>query len=109
MVMSYKCSNRRKLLFDQLRIRFNVVFMSKIGIEYQYLIRVVWAYTQIFQERTGCALIGACALIRTNTVCKKRKKILKNSNRISHVIALVKIITFEPPHGKTNNAVFKQV
>ena len=68
--MSYKCSSRRELLFDQLRIRYNVVLMCKIGIKYQYFNRVVCAYAQIFQKRPGCALIGACALIRTNTVLK---------------------------------------
>ena len=36
--MSYKCSSRREILFDQLRIRYNVVLMCKIGIKYQYLI-----------------------------------------------------------------------
>ena len=39
------------------------------GTKYQYFSRVVCAYAQIFQKRPGCALIGACALIRTNTVC----------------------------------------
>ena len=68
MVMSYKCSNHREILFDQLRIHFNVVLMSKIGIKYQYPSRVVCAYAQIFQKRPGCVLIGACVLIRTNRV-----------------------------------------
>ena len=29
------------------------------------------AYAHIFRKRPGCALIGACALIRTNTVSNK--------------------------------------
>ena len=29
----------------------------------------VCAYEYIFQKRLGCALTGACALIRTNAVC----------------------------------------
>ena len=70
MVMSYKCSNRRKILFEQLLIRFNVVLMCKIGIKYQYFSRVVRAYAPIFQKQPACALIGACALIRTNRVIK---------------------------------------
>ena len=68
--MRYKCSSRRKILFDHLRIGFNVVLMCKIGIKYQYFSRVVCAYAQILQKRPGCALIGACALIRTNMVIK---------------------------------------
>ena len=67
-VISYKCSNRCEILFDQLRIRLNVVSMCKIGIKYQYLSRVVCAYAQIFQKRPGCVLIGACALIRIISV-----------------------------------------
>ena len=66
--MSYKCSCCREILFDQLRIRYNVVLMCKIGIKYQYFNRVVCAYAHFFLKRPGCALIGACALIRTNTV-----------------------------------------
>ena len=29
-------------------------------------------YEFVFRKRPGCALIGACALIRTNTVCSKQ-------------------------------------
>ena len=42
--------------------------MCKIGTKYQYCSRVVCACAQLFQKQPGCALIGACALIRTNTV-----------------------------------------
>ena len=47
---------------------FNTVFMCKIGLKYQYASRTVCTYAHGFQKRPGCALIGACALIRTNTV-----------------------------------------
>ena len=43
--------------------------MCKIVIKCQYASRAVCAYAHVFQKRPGCALIGACALIRTNTVC----------------------------------------
>ena len=39
--------------------------MCGIGVKYQYEIRAVFAYARVFRK---CALIGACALIRTNTV-----------------------------------------
>ena len=68
MVMSYKYSNRREISFDHLRLRFYVVFMGKSGLKYRYVSRAVCAYAHIFQKRPGCALIGACALIRTITV-----------------------------------------
>ena len=55
--MSYNCSYRRKLLFVQFKIRFNVVFMSKIGIKYQYLSRVVCAYTETFRNDQGVRLL----------------------------------------------------
>ena len=50
---------------------FNMVFMYKIGIKYQYVSHAVCSYAHLFQERPRCALIGACALIRTNTVANK--------------------------------------
>ena len=34
----------------------------------QYASLAVYAYAHDFQKQPGCALIGACALIRTNTV-----------------------------------------
>ena len=42
--------------------------MCKIGIKYQYACQAVCAYAHDFRKRPGCVLIGACALIRTNTV-----------------------------------------
>ena len=71
MVMSFKYSNCWKVVFDHLRLRFNasnVVLMCRIGVKYQYTIRAVCAHAYVFQKRPGCALIGGCALIRTNTV-----------------------------------------
>ena len=68
-----------KIVFDHLKFSFkavNAVLMCKIGIKYQKASRTVCAYGHIFRKRSGCALIGACALIRTNTVdfsCAKTK------------------------------------
>ena len=45
------------------------MILCKIGIKYQYIGRAVCAHAHLFRKRPGCALIGACALIRTNTVC----------------------------------------
>ena len=42
--------------------------MCKIAEKYQYARRAGCAYAHNFREYPGCALIGACALIRTNTV-----------------------------------------
>ena len=70
-MMSCKCSNCSKLVFVRLRLSFNAVntvCMCKNGIKYQYIRRAVCAYAHAFQKRPGCALLGACALIRMNTV-----------------------------------------
>ena len=48
----------------------NVVFMFTIGLKCQYASREVCAYAHDFWKRPECALIGACALSRTNTVYK---------------------------------------
>ena len=59
-------------MFDHLRLSFNavnMVSMCKVCIKYQHAIsQKVCAYAHAFRKRPGCALIGACALIRTNTV-----------------------------------------
>ena len=71
-MMSCKFFNRSKIVIDRRRLGFNAVntvFMCKTGIKYQYIARAVCAYAHAFRKRPGCALIGACALIRTNTVC----------------------------------------
>ena len=72
MVLPFKCSNRCTISFDHLRLSFqavNTVFICKMCIKYQYASPEVCACTHVFWKRQGCALIGACALIRTNTVC----------------------------------------
>ena len=74
--MSFKYSNCWKVVFDHLRLSFNAsyaVLMCRIGVKYQYTIRVVCAYAYVFPKRPGCALIGACVLIRTNTVLNKNE------------------------------------
>ena len=58
-------------MFDHLGLSFNavnMVIMCKFGLKYQYAGRALCAFAHIFRERLGCALIGACALIRMNTV-----------------------------------------
>ena len=45
-----------------------VVLMCKSGLKYRYVGRAVCAYAHNFQKQPGCALIGACALIRMITV-----------------------------------------
>ena len=72
--MSFKCSSHHKIVFDHLRMTtdmVNTVFICRIGIKYikQIASRTVCAYAHVFQKLPGCALIGACALIRMNTVC----------------------------------------
>ena len=71
MMMPLKCSNRFKIVFEYIRLNSNVVntvFLSENCVKYQYARRAVCAYARVFRKRPGCALIGACALIRTNTV-----------------------------------------
>ena len=46
----------------------NAVLMCRICIKYQSTIRAVCTYARVFRKRPGCPLIGACALLRTNTV-----------------------------------------
>ena len=69
MLMSFKSSNHCKILVDHLRLSFNAVLMCEIGIKYQYASPAVCAYVHGSGKRPGCALIGACVLIRTNMVC----------------------------------------
>ena len=83
MVMSFKYSNCLKVVFDHLRFSFNAsnaVLMCRISVKYQYTIQAVCAYAYVFQKILGCALIGACALIRTNTVLLMYFKILTESD-----------------------------
>ena len=60
-------------MFDNFSLKFNavnMVLMCTIGVNYQYASRAVCAYAHVFCNQAGCALIGACVLIRTNTVLK---------------------------------------
>ena len=71
MVMSFKCSNCCKIVLDHLRFSYNasyVVLMYKIDVKYQYAIRAVCADACVFRKRPGRALIGACPLIKMNTM-----------------------------------------
>ena len=42
--------------------------MCRIGVKRQHTFGAVCSYARVFRKRLGRALIGACALIRTNTV-----------------------------------------
>ena len=55
-------------MFDNPKLSFNMVLKYNIGVKYQYACRALCAYAYDFQNQQMCALIGACALIRTNTV-----------------------------------------
>ena len=69
--MSFKYTNGLKVVFDHLRFSFNAsnaVLMCGISVKYQYTIRVMCAHAYVLRKRPRCALIGAYALIRTNTV-----------------------------------------
>ena len=68
--MSFKCSNCYKVVYDHFRLNFNASNESlcSIGVKYQHTIGAVCAYAHVVRKRPGCALIGACAPIRTNTV-----------------------------------------
>ena len=69
-VMSDKRSNHHKILYDHIRISFNGVLMCKICINTNMLVEHC-ALMRIFQKAPGYALIGACVLIRTNTVLRE--------------------------------------
>ena len=62
------CSIRLKTAIHQLMLSFDTVLMCKICVNYQYVSRAMYAYEHVFQKRLGCAVIGACALIRTNMI-----------------------------------------
>ena len=70
MIMALKWPYRCKIVVRRIQVSFKsvyAVFMCNIGVKYQYGSRAVCAHFVILPKRTGCALIGACALIRTNT------------------------------------------
>ena len=51
MMMSFKCSNHRKIVFDHLTTHFNAantVLMCKISIEYKCASQAVCAYAHSF-------------------------------------------------------------
>ena len=69
--MPFKSSNCCKLVFDHLSLSFNAVntvLMYKIDVKFKYAGKAVCTYAHNFRNRIGCALIGACALIRMNMV-----------------------------------------
>ena len=73
MLIPFKYSNRFIIVFDHLRLSFNVVntvFLCKNYVKNRYASQAVCAYAHVLGKRPGCALIGACALIRTNTVSR---------------------------------------
>ena len=101
MVMSIKCSNCCKVDFDHLRLSFNAshaVLMCRIGAK-QDIIHAVCAYAQAFRKWPGCALIGACALIRTNTVMLQEANTFFFGNNFQHSDPRL----IEPVCEKTNN------
>ena len=57
-------------MFDPFKLSFDMVFMCKTGVKYQteYVSRVVCPNEYLFWKRPRCALLVACALIRTNMV-----------------------------------------
>ena len=48
----------------------DTISMPKICINFQLASQAVCVYAHDFRKQPGCALIGACALIRMNTVSK---------------------------------------
>ena len=52
--------------------------------KYQYVSLVVCAYAHALRKRPGCALIGACVLIRMSTVNVKEKSVLIVSIQVEH-------------------------
>ena len=80
-MVSFKSSNYCKVYSFVLSFTVsinasNAVLVCRIDVKYQYTIRAVCAYAGVFRKRPGCALIGAFALIRTNTVLSMRKQFL---------------------------------
>ena len=61
--MSFKSSIRLKTAIHHLMLSFDTVFMCKIGVNY-----ISRAMNMFFRKRLGCAVIGACAIIRMNIV-----------------------------------------
>ena len=70
-MLKVKCSKRCTIVLNHLRLSLNTVYMvlmCKVGVKYQNASRAVGTYVHYFRICPGCALIGACVLIRMNTV-----------------------------------------
>ena len=61
----------------------NMILMCKIGVKFQCASQGVCAYVPVFGKRQGSALIGACALIKTNTVYLEGLQMIW---RVKHII-----------------------
>ena len=96
MRVSFKCFNHCKIVFDHLRLSFQkvyAVFMCKMCIKYKYASPVVCACAHVFRKRPGCALTGACVLIRTNTAVYTYTQNVCANKRIKTLFFLLKGIT----------------
>ena len=62
-----------------------IKYKRKIAVKYKYASRAVCAYTHIFRKQRGCALIGACVVIRTNIVGKSKISRLEKGKRIKAI------------------------
>ena len=71
-MMTFECYTRCKIVFYQLKLRLhvaNMVLMRKTeAYNTNMLVKQCALMNMFFRNLSGCALIGACALIRTNTV-----------------------------------------
>ena len=92
MIMAFKYSCRYKILFY-------TVFICSMCVKYKYASRTVCGYANDFRKSPGCALIGACVLIRMNmvntcnvmiTVYEIISVMEKNSDRNIFMIVLTK-------------------
>ena len=59
------------------------------------------AYAHVFQKLQGCVLIGACALIRTNTVFCKNKQTMAFKRKI--ILSVFSVIMLDEAHERTLN------
>ena len=69
MTLILKPSYLNKRVLGHLILGFDTVLMCEIVVKYHCSSRGVCVYVLVFRSPPGCALIGACALIKTNTVC----------------------------------------
>ena len=54
----------------------------KSNVQFKYASRLVCTHTQVVWKRSGCVLIGACALIKTNMVVMKTISIIQYPSTI---------------------------